>query len=416
MSDIYFNHETWISKLKDHLEQERYASKTISRCIAVAGRFLASLEKQHVKVDTTRPANVEQYLQEARRRYRRRHGHSPAYKGWRCVQTSSIRMLLRLAQGQWPPISVAATPAQRLQQAIYGEYAQWMIGLRGLSQVTVSDRGAEARRFLDWLGQRLVRGELADLTPVDVDAYVKDRAGSLCRRTLKGLATNIRSFLRWLHMTGQTTRDLSATVITPSFHAFESIPSALRAEEIREVLAATRKDCTPKGIRDYAILMLLSTYGVRAGEVVALSLDDIDWRKEVIRIRHSKTDSTSYLPLLPEVGEALLKYLQKSRPKTPIREMFIRCHAPYRPFQDGSSLYGLVQCRLGAAGVVPTGKHGPHAFRHARAVSMLRATVPVKEIGDVLGHRAADSTLVYLKLATEDLRAVALEIPTEVKP
>ena len=416
MSDIYFNHETWISKLKDHLEQERYASKTISRCISVAGRFLASLEKQHVKVDTTRPANVEQYLQEARRRYRRRHGHSPAYKGWWCVQTSSIRMLLRLAQGQWPPRSMAATPAQRLEQDICGEYAQWMIGLRGLSQVTVSDRGAEARRFLDWLGQRLVRGELADLTPVDVDAYVKDRAGSLCRRTLKGLATNIRSFLRWLHMTGRTTRDLSSTVITPSFHAFESIPSALRAEEIREVLAATRKDCTPKGIRDYAILMLLSTYGVRAGEVVALSLDDIDWRKEVIRIRHSKTDSTSYLPLLPEVGEALLKYLQKSRPKTPIREMFIRCHAPYRPFKDGSSLYGLVQRRLGAAGVVPTGKHGPHAFRHARAVSMLRATVPVKEIGDVLGHRTADSTLVYLKLATEDLRAVALEIPAEVKP
>ena len=134
MSDICFNHETWISKLRDHLEQERYASKTISRCMAVAGRFLASLEKQHVKVATTRPANVEQYLQEARRRYRRRHGHSPAYKGWRCVQTSSIRMLLRLAQGQWPPISVAATPAQRLQQAICGEYAQWMIGLRGLSR------------------------------------------------------------------------------------------------------------------------------------------------------------------------------------------------------------------------------------------------------------------------------------------
>jgi integrase/recombinase XerD len=107
--------------------------------------------------------------------------------------------------------------------------------------------------------------------------------------------------------------------------------------------------------------------------------------------------------------------LQKSRPKTAMREMFIRCHAPYRPLQSGSSLWGLVQCRLKAAGVVPTGKRGPHAFRHARAVSMLRASVPVKEIGDLLGHRAADSTLAYLKLATEDLRAVALEIPTGVK-
>lgn len=111
-----------------------------------------------------------------------------------------------------------------------------------------------------------------------------------------------------------------------------------------------------------------------------------------------------------------MQYLQKARPKTPFREIFIRCHAPYRPFKDGSSLYGLIQWRLKAAGVAPPGKRGPHAFRHARAVNMLRATVPVKEIGDVLGHRATDSTLVYLKLATEDLRSVALEIPTAVRP
>jgi integrase len=169
-------------------------------------------------------------------------------------------------------------------------------------------------------------------------------------------------------------------------------------------------------MRDYAILMLLARYGIRAGEVVALRLEDIDWRKEVIRIRHSKTNHLSYLPLLSEVGEAILKYLQKARPKVTFREIFIRCHAPYRPFKDGSSLYGLVQYWLAAAGVVPTGKRGPHAFRHARAVSMLRATVPVKEIGDLLGHRASDSTLVYLKLATEDLRSVAWEIPTAVKP
>ena len=216
-------------------------------------------------------------------------------------------------------------------------------------------------------------------------------------------------------MTGQATRDLSSAVITPSLHAFEGIPSAFRAQEVKEVLAVTRQDRTPKGIRDHAILILLSTYGVRAGEITSLRLDDVDWRKEAIRIRHSKTGATSYLPLRPEVGEAILEYLEKSRPKTAIRELFLRCHAPFRPFRGGSSLWGLVQCRLEAAGVVPAGKRGPHAFRHARAVSMLRATVPVKEIGDLLGHRAADSTLVYLKRATEDLRAVALEIPTGVK-
>jgi len=111
----------------------------------------------------------------------------------------------------------------------------------------------------------------------------------------------------------------------------------------------------------------------------------------------------------------MLKYLQDSRPKTSFREIFIRACAPYRPFQQASSLHQLVRHRIDAAKVVTTGKRGPHAFRHARAVSMLRAAVSVKDIGDLLGHRAADSTLVYLKLATEDLRAVALEIPTGVK-
>jgi integrase/recombinase XerD len=154
---------------------------------------------------------------------------------------------------------------------------------------------------------------------------------------------------------------------------------------------------------------------VRAGEITTLRLDDVDWRKEVIQICHHKTGATSYLPLLPEVGEAMLQYLQKSRPKTSLREMFIRCCAPHRLFKSGSSLYALVRRRLDAAGVITTGKRGPHAFRHARAVSLLRARVPVKEIGDLLGHRSVNSTLVYLKLATEDLRAVAMEIPTEVK-
>jgi integrase len=248
-----------------------------------------------------------------------------------------------------------------------------------------------------------------------VDGYLKYRAAAVGRRSLKDVTTKIRSFLRWLYMTERTSRDLSSTVIAPMLYAFESIPSALRSGDVEKILAATRQDCTQKGIRDYAILMLVSKYGIRSGEIAALRLDDVDWRQEVMLIRHSKIGAISHLPLLPEVGEAVLKYLQHSRPKTSFREIFIRACAPYRPFRCGSSLYRLVRHRLEAANVITTGKRGPHAFRHARAVSMLRATVSVKDIGDLLGHRAADSTSVYLKLATEDLRAVALEIPTGVK-
>jgi integrase/recombinase XerD len=410
MSDQSFGHEMWLSRLKDHLEQERYAARTAARCLVVARHFLASLQKQNVDVSKAKQADVERYLQQERRKYYHRHGRSPGYKGWRGVYTSSVHMLLCLAQGHRP----LSKPTEEVQQELCGTYAQWMTGARGLSQLTISDRSAEARRLLSWLGKRHTQNGLAALTLGVVEAYLKDRTRSLCRRSLKSMATNIRSFLRWLHWNGKTICDLSPAVITPSFHAFESIPSALRAEHVERVLDVTRQDCTPKGIRDYAILLLISTYGLRAGEITRLRLDDIDWRKDAIRIRHSKTGNTSYIPLLPEPGEALLKYLQKSRPRTSFREVFLRCCAPYRPFKEGSSLYGLVRHRLETAGVIASGKRGPHAFRHARAVTMLRAAVPVKQIGDLLGHRAADSTLVYLKLATEDLRTVALEIPTGV--
>jgi integrase/recombinase XerD len=413
MSDQSFSHEMWLSTLRDHLQKERYSPRTAERCLVVARQFMTSIQKQNIDVSNVRQADVERYLQQERRKYSHRHGHPPDYKGWWGVYTSSIHMLLRLAQGQWPPVWVS-NPTGLLQQELCEPYVQWMRGVRGLSPITVSNRCAEAHRLLSWLGKRDIGKAFGALTLGVVEDYLKDRTSCLRRRSLSGVATNVRSFLRWLHWTGQTSCDLSPIMIAPSLHAFESIPSALRAEHVKKVLEVTRKDCTPKGIRDYAILQLLSTYGVRAGEITTLRLDDIDWRREIIRIRHSKTAKTSYIPLLPEPGEALLKYLQKSRPVTSLREVFLRCHAPYRPFKEGSSLYGMVRYRLETAGVITSGKRGPHAFRHARAVSMLRATVPVKQIGDLLGHSAADSTLVYLKLATEDLRTVALEIPAGV--
>jgi integrase/recombinase XerD len=414
MSD-HSRHEQWLARLKNHLETERYAVATVSRCLNSANHFLIDLAEQHVEVVDAHPTHVEHYLRHAQRRYRRRHGHSPTYKSWRCLQTEGIHMLLRLVQGQWPPVSAAVTPTEIMQREVCEAYSGWMTNLCGRSLGTVSGRCGEAHRFLHWLGDSATGETLATLTLVDVEDFMKDRAHVLSRSSLRRVASDMRGFLRWLHSTGCTIHDLSSTVVAPSLYAFEGIPSAVRAEDVKKVLAVTQKDCSKKGIRDYAILMLLSTYGVRAGEVTTLRLDDVDWHKEIIRIGPSKNGATAYLPLLPEVGEAMLQYLQKSRPKTALREVFIRCCAPYRPFKNGSNLGRLVRCRFEDAGVTTKGKRGPHTFRHARAVSMLRAAVPLKEIGDLLGHRSANSTLVYLKLATEDLRAVAMEIPTEGK-
>jgi integrase/recombinase XerD len=280
-----------------------------------------------------------------------------------------------------------------------------------LAAETISDRVAEAARFLSWYGERKGAGTLSVIAIADIDAYLRARAPLLRRVSRKGVAQRMRCFLRFVHATGRTERDFAPCVIAPTLYAFESIPSALSLEQVHAVMQTAREDQSPRGLRDYAILLLLSTYGMRAGEITRLQLDDIDWRADRLCINHTKTGSQSVLPLLPAVGEALLAYLRRGRPKTDVREVFIRVRAPYRGFVSGSSLYTPTRCRLDAVGVQPDCKRGPHSFRHARAVSLLRDGTPLKIIGDVLGHRSASSTSVYLKLATEDLRNVALEIP-----
>lgn len=237
------------------------------------------------------------------------------------------------------------------------------------------------------------------------------RAARVRRTTLKAVSQRLSGFLRFLHRAGHVPVDLSGRIIRPTLYEYESIPSVLRPEEIKQVLKITRRDCSARGRRDYAILTLLATYGLRAGEIVRLAIDDLDWRAEKIVILHSKIRGTTVLPLLPVAGEALLGYLRHARPKTTAREVFIRMSAPLCGFSCGSSLHALVRRRLAAAGIRPVGKHGSHVFRHAHAVGLLRAAVPMKTISDLLGHRATRSTAIYLKLDSEELRAVALPLP-----
>jgi len=288
--------------------------------------------------------------------------------------------------------------------------------LRGLHPETRAKRTWHALRFLTALGPCANHESLARLSVHDVDAYLRQCCKRLRRASIEEYAVCLRDFLRHLHRRGHTVLDLSGTVIGPRLYDHEDIPSALRPEEVQRVLEVTREDHSPIGMRDYAILMLLATYGLRAAEIVRLRLEDINWRRDVLCVRHSKTGASSELPLLGEVGEVILQYLQKGRPRSVHREVFLRRYAPHRPFKEGSNLNGVTSARLKAAGITPRGKKGPHAFRHARAVSLLRAGVPLKVIGDVLGHTSAEAVGVYLKLATEDLRKVGLELPSGVLP
>ena len=284
--------------------------------------------------------------------------------------------------------------------------------MQGLSQETLRKNGDAARLFLRWLGERADCESLGKLSVLDVDSYLEWRMPRLRRATRLGVADCLRSFLRYLNLAGFIPRDLSVVVTGPTLYKFEEIPRAFTEQQVAKLLEVTRSDLSPTGRRDYAMLLLLATYGLRAGEVVRLRVDDIDWREERLRVRHSKTGVESLLPLVAPVGEALLNYLQHGRPKTVVREVFLRVHAPHGAFGRGGCVDTVISRRLQEAGIDVKGrKHGSHAFRFARAANLLHASVSLKSIGDLLGHRTVSSTAIYLRLPSDGLRAISLEVP-----
>ena len=406
------SNEPLLDEFEKHLRQQGYERKTMQQARASCRRFLAYLKQHGLPLEQVTPDILDTYLTAQLHLFQQRHQRLPQDRiPWRHQFTYGIPGFLQYTLGQWPPKPMPTSGDEAFYDQLAHDYAQWLCDVRGLSPQTITGLQDEAKRFLNWLLRLELNGTLGDLSVAQVDAWLTYRLADKRRPTKARLVYSLRSFLRWLHHQAFTARDLAAVVNTPSRYALEHLPSALSDEEIDRVLEQTRHDETPKGLRDFAILTLLAVYGLRAGEIATLRLEDVDWRGQRLFIQHRKTGKETVLPLLAQAGEAILAYLRRGRPQTSAREIFIRVRAPHQPFRDGSSLYALVDRRLQRAGIKPQGKHGPHAFRHAHALRLIRQGVPLKTIGDVLGHQAPTSTTVYLRLAMEDLRTVALEVP-----
>ena len=398
-----------LTKLRDTLHRQRYSPTVIHNYCLYAGQFLAYLAEHAIDLRDVTPDLVAEYLRYAVRQFQKDRGRAPA-PGWASIPRSSIHALLRSAVGEWPPAPPAANEAERFAREICDQYEQWLRAERGLAEPSITALMWEARHFCKWLLLRDGNADFADLGVRDIDAYMDIRAPGLTRKSLKDVAERLRGFLRHLHRSKLHPIDLSGHVIAPLLYAYEGIPSILTAEQIAAVLELAGQDSSPLGLRDHAILQLLANYGLRSGEVGRLQIEDINWRADTIRVQRSKSNATDVLPLMEPVGEAILRYLRVGRPDADVRTVFLRSRAPYQAMKAGG-LYGVVKRRLAAAGIELAGKRGPHIFRHARAVSMLRVSTPRKIIGDVLGHRSPESTAPYLKLATEDLRAIAIDLP-----
>jgi integrase/recombinase XerD len=219
----------------------------------------------------------------------------------------------------------------------------------------------------------------------------------------------VRGLLRHLHRTGRVVDDWSRFVQGPRRYRLASIPTTISLDEVRRLLATVDRR-SAIGRRNYAILLLLAVYGLRSREVVDLRMDDVDWRGGMIRVRRSKTSRPLLLPLTSSVGSALAAYLRRGRPPSDAREIFVRHHGACVPFRKSTTVYGIVRRAFDQAEVRAV-RRGPHVLRHALATHLVQRGFPLHVAGDLLGHQHPDSTLPYTKLAIEDLRDVALEIP-----
>jgi site-specific recombinase XerD len=302
-------------------------------------------------------------------------------------------------------------------------YTTYMVQVRGFAPSTCTYHGRTVTDFLTRLGYQRHPTRLKALTGHDIETFLQVVGPRQTRASLQHVVSHLRAFLRYLAATGEIPSGLDVQIDTPRVYRGEQLPRALPWETVQRLLKAIDRT-TPMGQRDYAMFLLITTYGLRACEIVTLTLDDVEWRSARFRLPQRKTRGSLWLPLTDEVGNALLDYLRHGRaalairrqrvryrggPPPIFREVFLRHRTPagvLKPtavteaFQAWSKRSGLT---------IPF--QGVHCLRHSYAVHLLRSGIPLKTIGDVLGHRTLESTAVYLRLAVEDLRDVALTLP-----
>lgn len=283
------------------------------------------------------------------------------------------------------------------------DFARWMTEEQGLSPLSVRSHRWKASRFLTWFAER--HPCLASVRLQDVDEFLILQGSSRWNRTsVKVAAQALRAFFRHAERRGWCKAGISEGIEGPRRYVHEGLPEGPTWNDVQRLLQGIRGK-SPSALRARAILSLFAIYGLRSGEVSRLLVSDFDWSAETFLVTHSKRGGTQPYPLQYDVGEAILEYVTKARPRTGCRHLFLTLNPPYRSVGT-SSLWAIASQRLKAAGI-RCRRSGPHCLRHACATHLLQEGMSLKEIGDLLGHRSAMSTGIYAKVDITMLRRVA---------
>ncbi len=338
---------------------------------------------------------IERYLAERR---------AAGYVEYRSVK--ALRPLL----GFLEPSGVLPLPQEVLLDVVedlLGRYRDYLIGERGLTSGT-------ARGYVDFVRPFVAtrrHGEMLDfagLSVADVTGFVLSACPGRAVGSAKLIVCSLRSLLGWLHLTGATAGSLVSAVPSVAGWRLSGLPKGLEPGQLRRLLGGCDRR-TATGRRDYAIMLVLSRLGLRAGEVARLSLGDLDWRHGEIAIV-GKGNRAERLPLPADVGAAITAYLRRGRPHTAEgRSVFVRVHAPHRALTTG----GVTMVVFDAAQRAGLPKMHAHRLRHTAATAMLRAGSPLPEVAQVLRHRSLLSTAIYAKVDRDALAVLARPWPLD---
>lgn len=292
--------------------------------------------------------------------------------------------------------------------AAFQQYTTHQLAI-GLSDAHIRDTNLYLERFSKYL-ERQGLANIGDLNSWHIQGFVNSLA-IYELPTIYHTTCVLRSALRYIYGEGIITNDLSAVVPKIRYSKKAKIPSAYSKEEIERMISNIDRG-NPRGKRDYALILLAARLGLRASDIAHLTYASFKWDKNIIAITQQKTGETVSLPLLNDVGDAVIDYIRYARPKSDEPFVFLKLNAP-NDVMYANSIHHTVYTRLKAAGIhIPPGKkHGPHALRHSLASAMLESNVPMPVISEALGHSDTESTSIYLKIGISKLRECAVEVP-----
>jgi integrase/recombinase XerD len=316
-----------------------------------------------------------------------------------------VRFLIEQGVGK-PPLPPTATEIARAE--LRRDYEVYLHRQRGLSERTIFHSWRFADRFLEFrFGEEI--GDLSKVTSADIVGFLQHLTTRTPPFRDKTPSSHLRNFFRYLFKAGKTATNLALSIPSVAQRYGTRLPRHLTPEQVEILLGAVRTD-TPRNRRNYAMVLLLARLGLRPPEVIAMQIDDIDWRSGEIIVR-GKGERHDRLPLPPDVGEALADYMRFGRVTTS-RALFVTDRPPHRPFKNGQVLNAILKDAFARTGLTPPAPYvGAHILRHSLATNLVQCGASLEEISDTLRHRSRASTMIYARLDIDGLRSIALPWP-----